>query len=465
VLREKLGRPIGYVGTIHSFCYSLIRKFIGELTIVLDDEREALIAAIIVEQRYKGTMKAVQEAIQKRDRTNLVYCAYKRSLAENGMIDFDGILETGLDVITKFKDELKYTDLLVDEYQDVSDKFDEIFRELPCKRKFFVGDTRQAIYSFLGGNVKNIIEATKEGSAVYDLTKCYRCAREICGAANNLIPGLTGTENEIESANGTSGKVVAVSSKDVNTDVRAMVNQIRNLQEHTQSCTIAVLLRTNSLVKEYTAHLEGYGVNVIKNKIVQQPIDWEVVRTLLAVLANPDNDLLMAKYMRLTRPKQADQIITEAKLVMQSINAVSMKFQHGMTARGAVSMMTPKCSGNSAEKLNAALATLKNDASINELLLSLSEVQEELTGCGVRVCTMHTAKGGEWDAVFIAGMEQGLLPHGRGEVDEERRLCYVGVTRARTNLFLTWCESRENSFTHRSESRQPSQFLTEMGLL
>ena len=115
VLREKLGRPIGYVGTIHSFCYSLIRKFIGELTIVLDDEREALIAAIIVEQRYKGTMKAVQEAIQKRDRTNLVYCAYKRRLAENGMIDFDGILETGLDVITKFKDELKYTDLLVDE--------------------------------------------------------------------------------------------------------------------------------------------------------------------------------------------------------------------------------------------------------------------------------------------------------------------------------------------------------------
>ncbi len=162
--------------------------------------------------------------------------------------------------------------------------------------------------------------------------------------------------------------------------------------------------------------------------------------------------------------------LAAAKSMRPLFQEAAMDFD-GNEGELPVSLTRHNISKESRERIHdaARLLSAQGAWTINELLLFINngELQREETGTGVTCCTIHAAKGREWATVFLVGCEQGTIPSGRKDTDieEERRLFYVGLTRAKDKLFVSWCENRPAPFQrHVLNSFAPSQFIAEAGL-
>ena len=354
-----------------------------------------------------------------------VYRDYERRKADARLTDFEdllartvGLYEDDAGAAETFRG--RYRAFTVDEYQDVNALQQSLLelwlggRDELCA----VGDDYQSIYGFTGAGPEHLLAFARRAQVVV-LEENYRSTPEVLALANRLVPRLGGAAKTL-SATRPAGPEPALNgfpswaeegARIVET-VRALHSEGVPLEEQ------AILVRTNARSADIEELLHGAGIPFQGASLLAR----EGARSLL-------------RKLRGARGPAAETVSGAARALGWDPSP-------------------PDDLGDREQTRQSDLARIVEIASHLEDVTELSAELERRFGSGVatgiHLLTLHRAKGLEWDAVFLPRLEDGELPIRRGDIDEERRLLYVGLTRARTHLTLTW-------------SGKPSRFLRELG--
>ncbi|HWH25916.1 MAG TPA: ATP-dependent helicase [Pseudolysinimonas sp.] len=363
---------------------------------------------------------------------------------EDVLLATAGMLESEPRVADEVRSQYRF--FVVDEYQDVSPLQQELL-ELwlgPRTDLCVVGDASQTIYSFAGASSDFLLGfgARYPDATVVRLERNYRSDPPILTLANRLMRGRAGAlELKAEAISGSEAQITshpndAAEHKAVATAIAA------EIAAGTRPENIAVLFRVNSQAAGLVSALAEAGISS-RQLGATKFFDLDIVKRAV---------LELTSYARTAAPAP----------LFQSVSDVLRHLGWTLTA--------PEAGGAVREKWEAlnALVELADQApegttlaAFVDELRSRQAAQHEPTVSAVVLSTVHSAKGLEWDSVHIVGLSEGLLPvnHARGlaAIDEERRLLYVAITRARRRLSLTW--SQEG---FRGHSREPSRFLAEL---
>ncbi len=446
-----------------------------------------------------------------------IYQTYQELLAAAGTVDFDDMLHLAVALLEQ-QDALRrglaerFRWLLVDEYQDTNLAQARLIRLLggPHPNLTVVGDEDQSIYRWRGAEVENILrfEEAYPRATVVTLGRNYRSAEPILRAAAALIAHNTHRRPKQLSSQAGAGVPVAVfQAADENDEARFVVDELAGVSPG----TVAVLYRTNAQSRPFEAELVRRSVPYV---VVGGTRFWEraEVKDALAYLrlvVAPDDELAFRRAIRV--PARG---VGEVAMEHLSRAAAQWGVSVPEAARRSPSSLSPRARwalgeffalleavGAEASPAAAVRRLLDGSglldqysvddeedrarrANLDQLLAAaeeagerkldlagfldevalLSDADTSAAGATVVLSTLHAAKGLEFDTVFLVGLEEGLLPLTRSgdeaDAEEERRLAYVGMTRARRRLYLTWASLRR-LYGQQAEAR-PSRFLYEL---
>lgn len=481
-LIERKIAKLGYVGTLHGYCLNLIQQYgtligygAGPVTIITEEAKEELLDAVIVflgKQRTLTIAKVLQSAESADGR--LVMGEYRFRLKRANMIDFDGLLRDGLTLIKELKlvrPSHSFEELLVDERQDSAEIDTKIFWAMPARRRFFVGDPDQSIYAFRGGLPDMFVEEAERLDYIA-LETNYRSDYAICDAANSLIEkNVSRVKKRIQPVSASKGMVVVRAYDDESSEVYGTWGIIKS-QSVIPYSEMAVLARTNDIAKRYRELLASLGIPVGNCFFSALPADWSFCLNMIGLAVNPDNDLYAEAALRykgvtqeaiqklkLEAARDGTSLLAKSKLPGATLPRSESPSLLILKLRAAVSP-------ESMLLVTQRLAALPRGATIGDLMADLwqrkwGEPQTD-EDC-VTVTTVHQVKGREFSLVLVVGLEEGVFPLNRGDAEEERRLCYVAVTRAKHWLHLSWVRKRMAFF--RVHEQESSRFLREMNVL
>jgi DNA helicase-2/ATP-dependent DNA helicase PcrA len=415
--------------------------------------------------------------------------------------------------------------ILVDEYQDTNHAQYRLLQLLADEHRnvFAVGDPDQSVYGFRGADITNILDFERDfpGAATIALEQNYRSTNSILGAANAVIENNRERKpKRLYSELGVGDPVQAVEVEDEHGEARFVAAEIARLVDGGLSASeIAVFYRTNaqSRVLEDVLVRQDVPYQVIGGPRFYERAEIKDTVAYLSVLANPDDAVSLLRIAN--RPRRgigdtslqrlvvhADALGTSLWAAMADPDAAGVGTAATRAVRGfrnvmeslmassqelaldelveAVLERTGTIDAYEAERTIEARGRIENlqelvgvareyreqsdEPSLAEFLQSISLVsdQDEIRDERglVTLMTLHNAKGLEFRAVFMIGMEEGIFPHSRSieeqGVEEERRLCYVGMTRAMEQLTLTHASAR--SLYGRRDYNLPSRFLDEL---
>lgn len=491
---------VGYCGTLHGFLLRLLSQdgnLVGlpaMISVFDDDQREAIAQQVMDELRSKSSLKKVLELLPRADlirpapgamrtRDELVAIEYHAKLRRAGLLDFDAILAYGLDLVKAMscRDALSgvrewpFTHLFVDEYQDSGTVDAAIYQAMPCPSKFMVFDPDQAVYSFRGGDVRNCLQMLEDpGVEVVKMEENYRCAAAIADAAQRLVEHNTfrypkrtfsrkrGGAVHAEAFVAPGGELAFV-TRELTRDHRGGGNDSPAPSD--ELLETAILARTHKIAQQFAEHLAGLGIPVARRERPEAPADWRLAKLALTVAANPYCDVAALRLVNELRgPAEAKRVAAEAAKLMTYALDVWMPGDFSMSRLFAHCGLSQDSMG----RISAAAWDLPQGWTPNDVLAALraGDGREQSDKPGVTICTFHAAKGREWDTVFVVGAEEGLAPMLRKDsnLEEERRLFYVAMTRARKRLVVTRCEARPAPFgagVMRPSER--SRFIAEFG--
>ncbi|MGI8723719.1 MAG: ATP-dependent helicase [Geodermatophilaceae bacterium] len=394
------------------------------------------------------------------------YARYEQAKSDQGALDFEDLLlvtayslESHRDVCEEVRARYRY--FVVDEYQDVNPLQQRLLDVWLGDRDDFcvVGDPRQTIYSFTGASPDYLLEfpARFPNAQVIRLHRDYRSTPQIVGLANRLMsrtrePKVTGLELVGQRPDGPVPAITELADEPA--EAAWVAHQCLELiAKGLAPAEIAVLFRINAASAAYEAALASAGVPYVLHG-GQRYFDRPEVRQALVLLR------AAARSEQPHNPAHA----APASDLPGSVRDV-------LTSMGWLADDAPS-SGAALERWGslAALVDLAAQIAITPGT-GLTDLVTELEGRaaaqhapavpGVTLASMHSAKGLEWDAVFCVGLVDGVLPiaHAKREeeIEEERRLLYVAVTRARQRLALSWHRSRQAGG---AGNRRRSRFLT-----
>jgi DNA helicase-2/ATP-dependent DNA helicase PcrA len=353
-----------------------------------------------------------------------VYQAYETLKREERIIDFEdvllltvGMLEEDRDVRERIRDQYRY--FTVDEYQDVSPLQQRLLNMWLGNREDIcvVGDAAQTIYSFAGASSQFLLGFSHRfpKAPVVRLTRGYRSTPEIIEMANRILKeGSSHTDHELTSVNERGEELVLRAFSTTQGEVKAVVDAIAALDK-THS-DIAILARTNNGLDPFESALKARGIETqLKNS--ERFFDRVEVRDAMRVI------------------RSASVLPGEGGDWLSDLESVLRPFGEADYVRAFLNLAKSMKEGG-APSLRAFLRELEDRA----------EQNNPPTLPGVVLSTLHAAKGLEWDHVFLVNVNDGILPLGE-EIEEERRLFYVGLTRAKQRVHLSY-------------SGAPSEFLT-----
>ncbi|PYI39906.1 ATP-dependent DNA helicase [Arthrobacter psychrolactophilus] len=397
-----------------------------------------------------------------------LFQAYEDVKADRNLIDFEdvllitvGILQEDPRVAATVRDQ--YRHFVVDEYQDVSPLQQRMLdlwlggRDELC----VVGDASQTIYSFTGATPRHLLDFPKRypEANVVKLVRDYRSTPQVVGLANSLLGnrrsgGLSADalwskplELIAQRPNGPASEFLECSDDEA--EAAAVASRIKALMANgTQASEIAVLFRTNGQSEAYeqalTAANVGYQLRGGERFFARKEVRDAMLQLRAASRAAEDEAL--------------------GQLVRDVLHNLGYQEEAPKTG-GAVRERWESLSAivALADELVVSRSTPEHTFTLIDFVAELQDratAQHAPTVQGVTLASLHSAKGLEWDAVFLVGLSEGLMPISFADtpetVDEERRLLYVGITRAREFLNFSWSTARTPGGR---ANRRPSRFL------
>ncbi|MFD8812899.1 ATP-dependent DNA helicase UvrD2, partial [Streptomyces sp. NPDC059627] len=442
-----------------------IRLDRGELRDVTAEIEWSKVTRTVPADYPLAAVKAGREAPRDPAEIAQLYSVYEDLKRDRGVIDFEdvllltvGILQDRHDIAEQVR--AQYQHFVVDEYQDVSPLQQRLLelwlgdRDSLC----VVGDASQTIYSFTGATPDHLLDfrVRHPGATVVKLVRDYRSTPQVVRLANGLLAQASGRAAdhrlELISQRPAGPEPVYTEYTDEPAEAEGAARRIRELVgAGVPAAEIAVLFRTNSQSETYEQALADAGVPY-QLRGAERFFDRPEVRkagvALRAAARFGGNDALLDDTVDL--PSQVRAVLSG----------------EGWTTE------PPAGSGAVRERWEslAALVNLAHDVAAARPAATLADFVAELderagahhapTVQGVTLASLHSAKGLEWDVVFLVGVAEGMMPITYAKTDEqieeERRLLYVGVTRARERLHVSWSLSRTPGGR---PGRRPSRFL------
>ncbi len=454
-----------------------------------------------------------------------IYQRYEELKTAAGALDFDDLLLETVrlfkekpEVRQKWQDQFKH--IMIDEYQDTNAAQYAIVKSLvnPLRNICVVGDDWQSIYSWRGADFTNILNFERDfpGALVIKLEQNYRSTSAILEAAHNVITkNVTRTDKKLWTAEKGGSPVQVHELYDETEEAQLVASRIsaQTAIGARKPSDFAVLYRTNG--QSYTLErallqarvpyqiiggVRFYDRREIKDvisylRLVYQPNDRMSFSRIANVPARGLGPSSLERFLAwqsasgltiieaLQRVHETDGLTPRAKNAFTKLGEVLVKIANIADEPSIVIEQLLDKTGYldfirdgspQAEDRESNLSSLVSDAKafaslpdfLEEVAL-MSSADQDNKVAGVTLMTLHAAKGLEFPVVFMVGMEEGIFPHSRiyeagpSELEEERRLCYVGMTRAREELHMTYAASRLQ-FGQRGYN-PPSRFIADMG--
>lgn len=449
-----------------------------------------------------------------------VYYEYIDVLKKNNSVDFDDLLRLPVklfmenkDVLESYQDRYKY--ILIDEYQDTNEVQYKLSKLLARKYKniFIVGDPDQSIYMFRGANFRNILNFEKDykNAKVIPLEENYRSTKYILDAANSVIKNnKERKEKNLWSSNGEGTKTKYLRAYDGKHEIQLVLDEIKRLLEDGyKKSDISVLYRTNAqarLVEEMFLK-SSMPYKVVGSYYFYSRKEIKDLICYLRLILNNDDEISLRRVINV--PKRGIGDATIAKLEAEAKEQNTSIFQ--VISKGKEQMFKELIIHLTEESENLTLTelidlileetgmrseyvadkTLESDLRLENLeeFKSITKTFEDRTGSEsladfleeisliadisehqeqedvVTLMTIHSAKGLEFEVVFLIGMEDGIFPHQNsfceeGGLEEERRLCYVGITRAKRRLYIS--NAKRRMLYGKDVINPPSRFIKEI---
>lgn len=449
-----------------------------------------------------------------------VYTKYEKKLQRNNSVDFDDLLLLPIELFKKNPDILnKYQDLyqyiLIDEYQDTNEAQYILTKMLSAKNRKItcVGDDSQSIYSFRGANYKNILNFEKDykDAKTILLEQNYRSTSNILDAANQVIKNnKMRKDKNLWTSRGIGEKIKYYRAYNERDEAQYVIRKIKELtNRNVEYKDIAVLYRTNAQsrvleeemlkenlpyrvigsfyfysrkeIKDLIAYLRlihnskdnvsllrvintpkrGIGLKTIENLTIQA----DAMGVSIYEAISSGKELEFKNLIEKLKEMSKDLTLTE--LIDKVLDASGMKkeLEDEKTLEAEVRL-------ENLEEFKSITKTFEEREgliSLEDFLLEISLISdvEEYKDDPNRISlmTVHSVKGLEFDHVFVVGMEEGIFPHinslmDNSELEEERRLCYVAITRAKDDLHLV--NARRRTLFGKEQINPVSRFLGEI---
>ncbi len=517
-----IGDDFPHASTFHSFSAFFLRKYghylrLDNNFLIYDSQDQAdLIKVIIKEKNIENLNYRKVKAIISGQKNKMIsaveyqklahndfqeiiaqiYFAYERKLRENSALDFDDLLLKMVELLANNslileKMQTQFKHILVDEYQDTNRAQYLLSKLLSQSHQnlYVVGDFAQSIYGFRGADYRNLSMLKKNFPHIkhYYLEQNYRSIPSVLKAASCVIKqSLDCPILNLWTNNKCQDKLklmINPSSSDEAKNVVQLIEQEQKSQNMDLN-EIVILYRTNAQSRIFEEALirENLPYHIVGGF---KFYDRKEIKDLLAyirLLVNPKDSLSLKRMTKLGKRKTKLFLEWKEKFKLKISNDWSncqLKNHEIMTEIMQIVDYKAKFDPNDNEDLarleniDELLNVMSSFDNLLDFLENVSLIQDgyfnKNNGIdrdqGVNLMTLHSAKGLEFKIVFLVGFEEGLVPHENSlfdqkQIEEERRLCYVGITRAKEKLFLSYCQNR---WTYNGNKKtQPSRFLKDL---
>lgn len=472
------------IDTLHAFGLEIIKSFykksgMGDFFLLDETDKEQLLADLGTEKSQvpyiAEKISQIKQSLIPEDEIDYkdvseILIKYNKTLRESDLFDFDDLLSFPLYLFSEYPEFLyeyrqKIKWMLVDEFQDINlaqYKLIKILMPRPDANIFIIGDPDQAIYGFRGADVRLINRFMNDypDAVIYKLIKSYRCSDYILRASGNILNAGHGLPEGIQKGLRITIAENATEKSEAEYVARMIEKMIggtgffsydSNVAEGSQYEGIeslsdfAILCRISKLMPALEKALSDH--NIPFTKATEEPLfKQEPVKTVIDIfrfILNPSNKPLKSRLIRQGKITDiiAGQLAEETK---------------SMTYKEMIELIISRLPGTNCEDEKARLEFLKDyskhfrgtqDDFLSNILLASGIDTKERNTEAVNLMTIHSSKGLEFKCVFIIGCEEGLIPFTlfekfQSNTEEERRLLYVGMTRAERYLFLTSARKR-----------------------
>jgi len=507
LLGESLARNLT-AGTFHSFCVRVLKENGHKIGIDKDfsiydtEDQQALIEGVINDLLLKSKVKKINPWNKSEDPYEMqVISEYRNRLSRNNALDLDGLLAETVRLLKEHPDvaddlRKRYLYVMVDEFQDTDSRQDKIINLLNPKNLFVVGDPSQAIYTWRGAEIENILtfEERHSNVEVIKMERNYRSTKPILDLANKVIEQSV-YHSPLTLETDKDGVNVSLAMYETEkSEAKAMASRIGSIAKQSE---VAILCRTNYQVEIYNRALQDAGIKTFVISNNADPLNkWDARKIFdyLSYITNQKDDRAFRKVINYPKQRITDIELRQAELDatatmkslpeilhgylptitiedrdirtlwMQAIKELDVESHYseqGLDNR-VLDLWTARESIN---RWCTNQTLMGDDTDVKTFLhwLRVKDIQERMAQekpDGVQLLTVHAAKGLEWDHVFVPGCNEDVFPSKKGDPEEERRLFYVAVTRARETLHLSYYRAKESLWQHgKMVDMEPSPYL------
>lgn len=505
-------KNLPYAGTFHSFCARVLRKEgpllgIPNNYVIYDDQDQADAVKTVLNKMklspkdFKPTSvlstisAAKNELISELEYGQYargvwqktvaeIYLEYQKFLKENQAVDFDDLIFKIVNIFKKFPEILgkyqkKYQYLLVDEYQDTN-QAQYVLTKLLAQRYrnlTVVGDASQSIYGWRGANFRNLLNLKNDFPEIriINLDQNYRSTQTILAAAYNIIKqNTTHPVLKLWTTNDEGEKIAFFEAESEIAEADFVVEKIKQLSANNYVYNnFAILYRTNaqSRVLEETFLRAGVPYHLVGGIRFYQRKEIKDVLAYLRLLVNPKEAVSLSRAEKIGKNRLETFWSWRKEIYPQLSQTSTLELlDSAIKAIGYLDLYDPKIEEDLSrlENIKELRSVAQEFPELNTFLENVTLIEQEYKPeqkSAVTLMTLHSAKGLEFPVVFMVGMEEGLFPHARAlldnhELEEERRLCYVGITRAKKRIFLT--SARKRLFFGQRSMNEISRFVEEI---
>ena len=527
----RLGLPRNFAIYDSDDQIAAIKLALGSLNLSEPDETPRSFLERISFAKNHGTSpsealaNAFDEPTRKAAR---VYQAYENTLRKAGALDFDDLLLRATEVLRRFDEartnwQQRFRFIHVDEYQDTNRVQYELLQLLagPNPNLCVVGDEDQSIYRWRGADVGHILRFTDDfpGARILRIEQNYRSYQAILDAAGAVVShNQKRIGKQLESTRGRGSNLVFFEARDAKAEADYVAGQVARLQQADSATHLAVLYRTNAQSRSFEEAFRARGIRykLLGGFSFYERAEIKDVLAYVRLAMFPSDDVALLRVLN-TPPRGIGKVSIDALRAVAREKNLSIWDALGNTLEAGTGRALAPLRGfrelieqlqqkvqalGPLEFLKAVLddtgyldmlrereteediARLENLRELVNAMAEASERGETLEDfldhaalvsdadsfddrAPVTLLTLHTAKGLEFDHVFLTGLEEGTFPHNRTlndpeQIEEERRLCYVGMTRAKDTLTITRAVYRRTYGSERLQASTPSRFLTEI---